>query len=272
MRCLIFYLFFIGSIFPTLAQSSLLSQSHGARSHGMGSVRLFLDDSWTYFNNIGSLARVKESGISVGYDSRYGLKDLQTVSVAGHLNNPWGSIGFGLSRFGGSLFNQQSMGLGFSNQLGIVSFGAKLHWFQTQIEGFGSGNAFLMSIGGVAELSPELFINANFTNLNRAKVSPDSDERLPTIIHMGLSYIPVEFLQLHLELEKGIETSPTIRAGIEYGLKELISLRVGIKSNPGDVYFGIGIHPKQFDIDYAFGQNTTLGSAHHLSLGFRWHD
>lgn len=272
MRALLFILFFLGGTFRSLSQSALLSQAHGARSHGIGSVRLFLPDSWSYFNNIGALARVDESGVAVGYDSRFGLKDLQTVSLASHWKNSWGSVGMGISRFGGNLFNQQSLGLGFSNQLGIISFGGKLDWFQTQIEEFGTGNSLLFTIGGVAELSPQVFLSANFSNLNRAKISRESVERLPTIVQMGFSYIPINNLQLHLEIEKGLETSASVRAGIEYRIQEWVSLRTGIKTNPGDLFFGIGLNPKQFDIDYAFGQNTALGSTHHLSLGFRWQE
>lgn len=238
----------------------------------MGGVRLFSEDSWAYFNNIGSLDRAPTSGIQVGYDSRFGLKELQTVSLAANWKNTWGSIGVGVSRFGGSLFNQQSLGVGFSNQLGIVSFGAKIDWFQTSIENFGTGNGILLSLGGVATLGPKFFLNAHFINLNRSKVSRDAIERLPTAVQMGMSYLPSEGLSLHLELEKDLERSASVRLGIAYDLSEWLSLRTGIKTNPGDLFFGIGLHPQRFDINYAFGQNTALGSTHHLSLGFRWHE
>lgn len=236
----------------------------------MGTIRLNLPDSWSYFNNIGSLARTEDSGISVGYDSRFGLKELRTVSLAGNIPIKIGQIGFGISRFGGKLFNQQSLGVGYSNQLGIVSFGVKVDWFQTNIEGFGTGNSFIICFGGVAELGPELFLSTHVNNVNRAKLSKNVDERLDTQIDMGVSYIPNQKLGLHLEVSKSLQNKPRVRAGLEYSIKEWVTFRSGVITNPGEIFFGLGIKPRKFTADYAFGQNGPLGNTHHLSLGMLW--
>ena len=272
MRELFFIACFFGVILCGKSQSNLLSQSQGARSHGMGSVRLNLPDSWSYFNNIGALNRIEDSQISANYDSRYGLKELQTVSIAGAFKQNWGTLGIGISRFGGKLFNQQTLGLGFSNQLGIVSFGLKAELFQTNIEGFGTASSVLVSFGGLAELGPKLFLGAHVSNVNRGKISRQSQERLPSAIQMGISYFPSNSLKLLIELEKDLEVDPVLKTGIEYILQDLVSLRAGIKSKPGDLFFGIGISPGKFIIDYAFGQNLALGSTNHLSLGIRWRE
>lgn len=270
MRELFFIACFFGAILCSKSQSNLLTQSQGARSHGLGTVRLNLADSWSFYNNIGALNRIENSQLSVNYDSRFGLKELQTVSIAGAVKNNWGTLGFGISRFGGKLFNQQVVGVGFSNQLGIVSFGVKADLFQTNIEGFGKGNSLLISFGGVAELGPKLFLGAHISNANRGKISRQSQERLPSAIQMGISYFPSNSLKLFLELEKDLEIKPVLKSGLEYILKDVFSLRAGVKSNPGDLFFGIGLSPGKFVIDYAFGQNLALGSTNHLSLGIRW--
>lgn len=232
----------------------------------MGNTKVFLPDSWTYFNNIGALDRLEATEISVGFDHRFGLQELSTVDLALGWKNDFGTIGLGISRFGGKLFNQQLFGLGFSNTLGIVSLGAKIDWFQTQIEGFGSGNAMVFSFGGVAELGPDFFLGANFSNLNRAKLSQNSEQRLPTSIQMGIGYLPGEALKILVELEKDIELDPVFKAGIEYNLRDWIYLRTGINSNPGRLSFGLGLRKEQFGFDYGYGQNTALGRTHHLSL------
>lgn len=270
MRVLIFISCFFGLFISGKAQSNILTQSQGARSHSLGTVRLNLTDAWSVFNNIGALSRIENPEIAVGYDSRFGLKELQTVSIAGAVKKDWGTLGFGISRFGGKLFNQQMLGIGFSNQLGIVSFGVKADWFQTNIQGFGSGNSLLISFGGVAELGPKLFLAAHVSNVNRGKISSESEERLPSAIQMGISYFPSPSVKLYLELEKDLEIDPLVRSGLEYNFKDWLFLRAGVKSNPGDLFFGFGLEPGKFVIDYAFGQNTALGSTHHLSLAWRW--
>lgn len=266
MKQFLFLCFWIWAVDICKAQTDPLTQAHGARSQGLGNTRVYLPDSWTYFNNVGALDRMEETEISVGFDSRFGLPELNTVDLALGWKNDFGTIGLGISRFGGKLFNQQLIGLGFSNTFGIVSLGAKIDWFQTQIEGFGAGNAMVFSLGGVAELGPDFFLGANFSNLNRAKLSQNSEQRLPTAIQMGIAYLPGESLKILAEIEKDIELDPVFKAGIEYQLREWIVLRTGISSNPSRLSFGLGIKKEQFGFDYAYGQNTSLGRTHHLSL------
>lgn len=252
------------------AQTDPLTQSHGARSQSLGNLRVNLSDSWAYFNNIGSLDRIAKSEIALGYDHRFGLNELSTFDLVAAWKNKLGTIGFGVSRFGGSLFNQQTLGIGFSNQLGIVSIGMKAEWFQTQIEGFGSGNALLFSLGGVAELSPQFFLGAHISNINRGKISKNSNDRLPTSIQMGITYRPVSQLNIYLEAEKDIEIDPTVKTGLEYAIRDWLCLRAGANTNPGRVFFGFGLKLGQFQFDYGFGQNSALGSTNHVSLGMRW--
>lgn len=253
----------------TLAQTDPLTQAHGARSQAMGNIKVALPDAWTYFNNIGALDRLEESEISAGFDHRYGLPELSTVDLALGWKNYLGTIGLGVSRFGGKLFNQQLLGLGFSNTLGIVSIGAKIDWYQTHIEGFGTGNAFLLTLGGVAELGPRFFLGANLSNLNQARISSDSPHRLPTAIQLGISYVPSESLRILAEVEKDIALDPVFKAGVEYRLMDWIFLRTGVCSNPGRITFGLGMRKDRFGFDYAYGQNTALGRTHHLSLVLR---
>ncbi|GAA0881194.1 hypothetical protein GCM10009119_41640 [Algoriphagus jejuensis] len=232
----------------------------------MGNAKIFLPDSWTYFNNVGAMDRIEGTEISAGFDHRYGLPELTTVDLALAWKNEFGTLGLGVSRFGGKLFNQQLFGLGFSNTLGIVSIGAKVEWFQTQIEGFGNGNAVLFSLGGVAELGPKFFLGANFSNLNSAKISQNSEQRLPTAVQLGVSYLPIESLRVLAELEKDVELDPIFKVGIEYELREWIILRTGVNSNPSRLSFGLGIRKNRFGFDYAYGQNSSLGRTHHVSL------
>lgn len=264
------HLFFLGFCFWTViicdAQTDPVTQAHGARSQGMGNLKVLLPDSWSYFNNIGALDRIEETQISAGFDHRFGLPELNTVDLAMAWKNDFGTIGLGVSRFGGKLFNQQLLGLGFSSTVGIVSIGAKVDWFQTQIERFGTGNALVFSLGGVAELGPNFFLGANLSNLSSSKISQKSEQRLPTAVQLGISYLPIEPLKILAEIEKDVELDPVFKAGIEYQLGDWVYLRTGISSNPARLSFGLGLRLSQFGFDYAYGQNTALGRTHHLSL------
>ncbi|UZD24019.1 hypothetical protein PBT90_11555 [Algoriphagus halophytocola] len=269
MKHLIFLSFLLLIQTSVMAQISPITQVHGARAQAMGNMRVHGKDAWSYFNNPGGLAYLEQAQISTGFDHRYGLKELSTLDLTGSFPTEHGVLALGVSRFGGKLFNQQSLGIAFANKLGIVAIGGKAEWFQTQMEGFGTGNNLILSLGGIAELSPEFSIGASFFNLNRAKLSQATEERLPTGISMGINYQPVPQLQLQAEVEKDIEVKPVVKLGIEYVLRDWVLLRTGINSNPSRMFFGLGIKLDQLSFDYAYGQNQPLGTTHHISLGLK---
>lgn len=270
MKQWIFLVVCLGLPFFGFAQTQLFEQSYGARSLGMGNIRMMIGDSWSILNHVGSLDRLEYSEVSIGLDQRFGIQELSTLSFSGAWKSKIGTAGIGISRFGGQAFNQQLLGLGFSNTLGIVSLGGRIDWFQTQIEGFGSGSAFLFSMGGVAELSPEFFLGANFSNLNQSRLSKSSELKLPTSIQLGVTYLPSDFLRISAELDKSIELPAQVRVGLESFLKPWLYLRTGIHSQPSRLHFGFGIRKNGWGLDYALGQQTALGSTHHLSLLLKW--
>jgi hypothetical protein len=269
MRRLLFLVIWMGWFFHLSAQSLLPLQSFGARSLGMGGVKHFVLDSWSIFNHIGGLDRVEQSMIGANFDQRFGIKELSTMGLSGAWKTGFGTAGIGVARFGSSLFNQQMLGLGFSNTMGIVSFGAKMDWHQTQIEGFGSGHAWMLTFGGVAELSPEFFIGAQVTNVNQARFSRFSENRLPSTVQLGIAYVPYSNTKIILETEKPLEGNPRARIGLEHSLKNWLYLRAGVSSHPTKLHFGLGIRRDWFGFDYALGQQTALGNSHHFSLIFQ---
>jgi hypothetical protein len=251
---------------PASAQSDLSTQAFGAKSQGMGNGKLFHQDAWSLFNNIGALDRATNSQIASSMDQRFALPELSTVALSGLIKGDAGSLGLGIARYGAALFNQHLIGVGISATRGIMSFGGKIEWMQTQIEGFGTGNAFFFSFGGIAELGPKFFLGSHFSNLNQAKLSKNSSQQLPTLMQLGLSYLPSKNLVFHAELEKDLEAAPILKIGLQYQLEDWIYLRTGIHSHPSRLSFGLGLRKKWIGLDYAYGQNAALGSSHHLSL------
>jgi hypothetical protein len=262
---LIFCFWLLFSI-DTSAQIDLSTQAFGAKSQGLGTTKLYHRDAWSLANNIGALDRITESEIGLAIDQRFGIQDLSTAALSGVLKSQKGSIGFGIARYGGELFNQHRLELGLGTTRGILSFGIKAGWFQTQIEGFGTGNAIQFSLGGLAELGPKFFFGAQLTNINQAKISTNSTQTLPTLLLMGATYLPSKNLEIHTELEKDLDHPPIFKVGLQYTLEKWIILRTGIHSYPTALNFGLGLQKKNYGLDYGYGQNTALGRTHHLSV------
>ncbi len=266
MKFSLIFCFWLMLSLPTSAQIDLSTQAFGAKSQGLGTVRLYHQDAWSLFNNVGALDRIEDSEIGLALDQRYSIQELSAAALSLVFKKPVGSLGIGVSRFGGELFHQHRLELGLSTTRGILSFGAKAAWFQTYIEGFGTGNALLLSLGGLAELGPRFFFGAHLSNLNQAKISKQSSQPIPTLLTLGITYLPAKNLEIHSELEKDLNHPPLFKLGLNYQLENWIFLRTGIHSAPNSLHFGIGLRRKKYGLEYALGQTTALGSTHHLSL------
>lgn len=266
MKSSLFFCFWLLWSFPTSAQIDLSTQALGAKSQGLGTVKLYHRDAWSLANNVGAMDRITESEIGIAADQRFGIHELSTAALLGVFKMPKASIGFGIARFGGALFNQHRLELGLGTTRGILSFGLKVAWFQTHIEGFGTGNAFQFSLGGLAELGPKFFFGTQLTNINQAKISKHSSQSLPTLLQMGTTYLPSKNLEIHTELEKDLENPPIFKFGLQYSLEKWVILRTGIHSYPTALNFGLGLQKKNYGLDYGYGQNTALGRTHHLSI------
>lgn len=255
-------------VWSSYAQRGTETLPKGARSAGMGNANLSLSDAWSIFNNIGALARINQSQAAFGFDHRLQMNELTTLAAAAALKNDFATFGLGVSSYGSEIFSQNQLGLGISNQLGIASLGIKFNYFQTSIEGLGTGRAFMVEFGGLAELTPELFFGAHIYNPFRASYGKNSPDYLPTVVKTGFTYLPFTSLRINLEAEKDIFLPPLFKVGVEYGLGEKIWLRSGIHTAPSNLFFGIGFRPKRFHLDYAMGQNLQLGYTHHFSFNY----
>ncbi|GEO22978.1 hypothetical protein CQA01_35120 [Cyclobacterium qasimii] len=242
----------------------------GAQSIGIGNASVTLSDPWAIFNNIGALGKApSEAHAIAGYDHRLGLNELTTLAAGITLpTEKIGTIGIGISNYGGELFNQQQIGLGLAKQLGLASLGIKINYFQTNIEGYGRSARPVLELGGTAELIPGLFFGAHVFNITRAAISKASLDYLPTIVKAGISYRPAKNLMVNIETEKELFSPPQFKAGIAYSFEEKFWARTGITSQPNNLYFGIGFRPRRFQVDYAMSRNYLLGFTHHFSLNY----
>ena len=254
--------------FVATGQNGTETYPKGARSMGMGNAHVTHADAWGIFNNVGALGRLSSNQVLFGYDHRLGIHELTTLAAGAAFVRDFGVLGLGVSHYGGSHFNQKTIGLGFSNTLGIASFGFKINYFQTNIEGFGRSGSPILEFGGLAALGPDLYFGAHVYNLTRSKFSKASSDYLPTVVKAGFSYHPSDKLIINIEAEKDIILPPQFKTGIEYNLLGRLWLRSGMQTQPNNLFFGMGFKPKRFQIDYALSQNYRLGYTHHFSFNY----
>ncbi|MEO9964352.1 MAG: hypothetical protein ABJF11_01105 [Reichenbachiella sp.] len=244
----------------------------GARSAALGGASLTLGDEWSLYNNIGGLAAARDKAIFTSIKNKYGLTEFTSLAFGGIYPIWGGTAGLGVFRFGDELFNEQRLNLGFSNQFGIVSLGLNIGYYQLNVEGAGSRKTLLIDFGGRAKLTEQLYFGAHVSNLNQARLSKTTDERIPTIMKTGLSYRPGNDLMINLEVEKDIDQDAVFKIGLEYYVIDQVVLRTGFHTQPFESSFGIGFTPGKINIDYAYNNNPDLGGIHELSLVYRFKD
>lgn len=252
---------------PCPAQSSTTLM--GARGQAMGTATACLSDEWSVLNNVAGLARAGSGSVALTYDALPALPAFGKTGVA--ITLP-GSVAFGvgLFRFGDDAYNEQIAAAGIATQWNHTSLGAKLNYIRYAADGLGSRSVFSASFGGITRLAPWVTVGAHIANINQPWLSKQYDERLPTTLTAGLLFSLAPQVIVATEVEKRINDVATGRVGLEFGLHEKFTARLGFQLNPQALSGGVGFRPRYFMADYSMMYVQSLGMRHQASVAFRW--
>ncbi len=242
----------------------------GAKSQGLGYASACLFNEWAIFNNMGGLAKQEFATASITYTLNSFLPAGNTQAIAFSMPIKSSVVAIGAYSFGDQLYKEQIITTGFANQFGLASLGLKLNYIQYQAEGLGQKGMLTVSMGGIAELTPNFSIGAHIININQPKISEIDDERLPTKLVLGIRYDPTEKVLLTTEVEKDIEYDATYKIGIGYQVNEKLTFRTGFNIQPNAAFFGIGFHHKKLIIDYAFEYLMDIGISNQATLSYQF--
>lgn len=250
------------------AQSS--STLFGARGSGMGYTTSCLSDEWSLFNNIGGLAKVKESAVAFSYDAMPSFKPFNKAALVIAIPAKIGVWGIGLYRFGDNLYNEQIFTGGFSSSFGLASLGLRFNYIQYKVDGFGRKGILSLNIGGVAQLTPVLCVGAHIINVVQPKISNAQDEHIPTVLIVGLLFTPEKNILIGTELEKDLDYKPTWKTGIEYRIYKKFTFRTGFNIHPNAGFFGLGFKTSKFSFDYGHDFSLSIGGRHQATVGYKF--
>lgn len=241
----------------------------GARSAGLGYSSACLQDEWSVFNNVAGIAHVKSPALAASYHAQPSLPSANQMAFVALTPLSFGTMGVGALKFGDQLYSEQIVTAGISNTFGITSLGAKVNYIQYNATGFGTRGLVTISMGGITQLIPSLYLGAHIININQPVISHETGERLPTVLIAGLGYSPSQKLFLSTELEKDLDHTPTWKIGMEYSPVLKFSFRTGFNLNPNAAFFGLGFRSGRLTFDYAMQYNMTLAASHQLSTAYQ---
>jgi len=256
---------------PSLAFAGGDNTPLGARSAGMGHASVALwGDLWCAHNNQAGLAFVREVQAGVYYENRFLVKALSMKAGAAAIPVKRGTFGLEVNSFGYSQYAEGKYGLSYAMPFGEKFAAAvQLDYLTTRIgENYGSNGVPSAELGFVAQPVSNLRFGAHFYNPIRSKLAAFDDERVPTIMRIGATYIFSEKVFISAEVEKDMDFKPVIRGGLEYRPIKELYLRAGGGSNPGSSSFGFGMQLKQFRLDIASTFHSVLGFTPQVGLQY----
>lgn len=232
----------------------------GARGAAMGNASVTFNDIHSAFSNQAGLANLQTFSFTTVAEQRFFTNELQTVSAAAALPTTSGTFGLTVNHFGFEGFNQQRIGLAYARKLTEgLSIGAQVMMLNTSIPEYGSKANVSFELGFMSQLLPELHLGAHV--YSPAQIELVEGENLPTILKLGLAYLPSKNVTCTAEIEKDIDFPARVKFGVEYQLVEQLQLRTGVATNPTNLAFGLGYTLKN-------GLALDVASVYHQILGF----
>lgn len=252
-------------------QAQVANDNVGARSAAMGGYSVTLSDIWSTNNNQAGLGFVTDLAGGIYYENRFLLKETSYKAGAFVLPVKTGALGLSITSFGYELYSQSKASLSYGQRFGDnFSMGVQLNYLNTSLsQDYGTKNAFTGAVGLIAKLSDELSIGVHVYNPTRSKLAEYDNERIPTIMKLGLDYRFSKKVMLGIETEKDIDFDAVVKAGLEYHATEMFYLRGGISTNPTQSSFGFGLQLKDFKLDLSTSFHQTLGMTPAISLIYK---
>jgi len=252
--------------FSTLFAQNTLPFS-GARSNGLANSTACVADEWALFNNPAGMG--SKHGLMAAFTQtlhpRFNAFNATAVAVTTPLKT--GAAAAGFYHTGDDLYSEQIAAAGYANTFGLASLGASLHLIQYRAEGFGQTHKVTLSLGGIAQLTPELAVGAHILNINQPRLA-DNGERIPTVMTLGLAYTFSDDVWATTEIQKDLDYNTTWRGAVEYKAHPKVTFRTGFSLNPGAAYLGVGLKPGKIGIDYAVAYNPETGTQHQASVRY----
>ena len=274
----------------------------GARAAALGNASVAIGgDVWSMGNNVAGLGEVQRPTVGFYGENRYFSPALNVAAFSLALPlgrppatatgptavmpgaeggpdapapRPWaqhGVVGLEAQRFGGQLYNETRVGVGYGYRFGQISLGARVDVLQVSMEGLGSRRVALGTLGGQIEVLPRrLSFGAALYNISQTRLASYQNERVPTILKVGLAYRPGPQVLLLVEAEKDVERDANFKVGLEYRPVPVLAARLGLASLTEQVSAGIGVQAGAFQIDYAAAFQQALGFSQHLSVSKVW--
>ncbi len=258
---------FLIALFSTNVSAQL---TMGADGLALGQATTALEDnSWGIFSNP-ALINSDRKSVSFYSQRNYGFAELTDIAASGSTPTKFGTAAFGFHRYGGDLFNETKVRLGYSNSWQNLMFGAVVNYNHiSQASPYGSGGAIGIDLGIAAKLSQGLILGARTSNINYPAYDfAAEDESLSRELAVGLSYKLEQNALFLFDVVKDVRFPISYRGGVEMKVIENLVGRIGVTTEPNTFSAGFGYGMDLWEVNIAFQRHQDIGFSPGIDLNF----
>lgn len=123
----------------------------------------------------------------------------------------------------------------------------------------GSGSAVGFDLALRANLSDRYWGAVVIRNINQPALGEgDARVDLPQEVQAGFAYKPLRDVWTNFSLVSTLEHDTQVHAGLDYAISEIVSVLMGIQSNPNRVGLGFEINYRQVHLEYGLLTHPVL--------------
>ena len=253
-----------------LCEAANESLPAGARQAGMGGVGLCLPDVWSVDHNAAALAFLDKPAAGAFLQQQFLVKEMSRgAAVFAMPLKKIGTFGLSYQYYGFKLYRDTRASLSYSRKFGpLFSAGMQLSYLNTFIgDNYGSRSALAAEVSFLAEVIKDLRLGVHLYNPTRVKTGSYGNERVPTVLRVGMGYTFNNKVFAGMEVEKDLRNRAVFRAGLEYHILPVLCLRAGLSTQPGMSSAGMGIRLKSIRVDFSFSFHPQLGMTPGIGFG-----
>jgi hypothetical protein len=230
--------------------------------------------SWTPFHNPAILSEIRKNTVAVGYENRFQMKELSSMTASGSITTNPVDIGIQLGRYGYSEYNETQAGVSVARQfVKEFTMGVGLNYYSVYLSpDGGSKGTVIAQIGLSSQVLEHFFVGFHAYNPFQTSIDVGATEmRIPSVFSLGGAYHFGESVIWVAQADKEVDNPVVWRTGFEYQVVKEFSVRLGgYGSNSFVPSFGASVNMYNICLDVNFERHPTLGFNSIAALSYRF--
>ena len=227
---------------------------------GLGAYSTQHTDVFSFTNNQGALAQLKDAAAGVYGERRFLLQATSMYSAVVAIPSNMGNFGLDLCYAGYKSFNESQVGLAYARSLGSkVDIGIQFNYYNYRVPSYSNASTVNFEVGAMVHLTNQLNLGIHAYNPAGGKFSK-TDEKLTAAYKMGIGYDVSDEFFVAAEIVKEEDYPVNLNAGVQYRFMKQFFARIGVSSGSSIGYAGAGISWNHIRLD--------ISGSYHPQLGF----